>query len=192
MVEQFSLMGFDDGPKPTDSVFFATFPPGDSASRIAELARHLRSGKGLKGTPRPTDHFHVSLHDLGTHTGLPKGLVAAAIEAAATVEVPPFDVTFDRVVSFRGGKNGRPLVLQGGSLAALSAFHRSLGLALATTLHGYRPQRPSPHITLLYDEQGGAELSVEPISWTVREFVLVHSFVGQTRYEALAQWPLLG
>jgi 2'-5' RNA ligase len=34
--------------------------------------------------------------------------------------------------------------------------------------------------------------AVEPIRWTVREFVLVHSLLGQTRHVPLARWSLGG
>jgi 2'-5' RNA ligase len=33
---------------------------------------------------------------------------------------------------------------------------------------------------------------VNPVSWKVTEFVLVHSLVGQTRYIQLARWTLEG
>jgi 2'-5' RNA ligase len=31
---------------------------------------------------------------------------------------------------------------------------------------------------------------VAPIAWRAREFVLVHSLLGQTRHIPLARWPL--
>jgi 2'-5' RNA ligase len=45
-------------------------------------------------------------------------------------------------------------------------------------------------VTLLYDERGIAEHAIEPVSWTVREFVLVHSLRGQSKYIPLGRWPL--
>jgi hypothetical protein len=35
-----------------------------------------------------------------------------------------------------------------------------------------------------------AEQFVETVGWSVREFVLVHSLLGQTRHVLLARWPL--
>jgi 2'-5' RNA ligase len=37
-----------------------------------------------------------------------------------------------------------------------------------------------------------ARRAIEPITWTVNEFVLVRSLVGQGRHEVLARWPLHG
>jgi 2'-5' RNA ligase len=45
----------------------------------------------------------------------------------------------------------------------------------------------TPHVTLLYDRRNVEEQPIEPISWTVREFVLIHSMQGHTH---LARWPL--
>jgi 2'-5' RNA ligase len=50
----------------------------------------------------------------------------------------------------------------------------------------------TPHMTLLYDRQLVKEHAIEMLSWTVSEFVPVHSFVGQGRHVHLARWPLRG
>jgi 2'-5' RNA ligase len=42
-------------------------------------------------------------------------------------------------------------------------------------------------VTLLYDECGIKEQPIEPISWTVNEFVLVHSLLGKGRYIPLGK-----
>jgi 2'-5' RNA ligase len=47
-------------------------------------------------------------------------------------------------------------------------------------------------MTLLYDDRSVAEQAVETIGWTAREFVLVHSLLGQTRHIPLGRWPLRG
>ena len=49
-----------------------------------------------------------------------------------------------------------------------------------------------PHLTLLYDDRCVAEQAIDIVSWTVREFVLVHSLHGQGRYVMLGRWPLPG
>lgn len=43
---------------------------------------------------------------------------------------------------------------------------------------------------LLYDPQGIAEHAIEPIRWTAREFVLVHSLLGRSRHVPLGRWAL--
>jgi len=45
----------------------------------------------------------------------------------------------------------------------------------------------TPHVTLLYDPRSVEEHPIEPISWTVSEFVLIHSMQGHAH---LARWPL--
>jgi 2'-5' RNA ligase len=45
----------------------------------------------------------------------------------------------------------------------------------------------TPHITLFYAERNIEEHPIEPIGWTVNQFVLIHSKQGHT---CLAQWPL--
>jgi hypothetical protein len=79
---------------------------------IAELARHERAEHGLKGGQLGTDRFHVSLYGLGESAAMPQTTVAAAIDAAVSIVLPPF--AFDRVLSFRGARKRRPLVLCGG------------------------------------------------------------------------------
>jgi RNA 2',3'-cyclic 3'-phosphodiesterase len=100
--------------RPEDWVFFALQPDRAVAMEIAELARHERAEHGLKGGRLGTDRFHVSLYGLGESAAMPQTTVAAAIDAAVSIALPPFDVAFDRVLSFRGARKRRPLVLCGG------------------------------------------------------------------------------
>ena len=192
MSEQLSLMAFETAPQPTDRLFFAIFPDADAAARIARHARHLRGEHGLTGGSLATERFHITLHHLGDYAGLPQDVVGAAAEAATTVTTPEFNVVFDRVLSFSGRSGNRPLVLRGDNgLVALAAFQQALGLALRKAGLGRWVARSfTPHVTLLYDDISVAEQPIEPLDWTVREFVLVHSLLGQTRHVPLARWPL--
>jgi RNA 2',3'-cyclic 3'-phosphodiesterase len=103
-------------------------------------------------------------------------------------------VVFDRVMSFRGKSGNRPLVLRGDDgLAALTAFQQVLGEAMMKAgLWRWAKPNYTPHVTQLYADRGIAEQVVERVGWTVREFVLVRSLLGQTRYIPLARWPLRG
>jgi 2'-5' RNA ligase len=192
MPEQFSLSGFDEAPK-TDRLFFAIFPDAAAAARIAGLAQRLRSEHGLKANPLRTERFHVTLHHLDDYAGLPQRVVAEAIRAAATIAIPQFEVTFDRALSFHGKPGSQPFVLRGcDGLVTLEAFHRVLVAALykAGLAGGRAKSRYTPHVTLLYDDALILERPVETVTWTVREFVLVHSLLGQTVHMPLARWPL--
>ena len=126
--------------------------------------------------------------------GVRPDIVAKAGVAAAAVSMPPFDVAFDCAASFSSTPRNRPFVLRGGDgLAALMAFQQALGMAMKKTGLGCQVKSGyTPHVTLLYDDRCVARQAVETISWTVREFVLVHSQLGQSRHLPLARWPLRG
>lgn len=180
-------------PTKTDRLFFAIYPDSHAAARIERLARNLRQAHRLRGKPLAIERFHITLHYLGDYPGLPQDILAAATEAAASVAMPPFEVSFDRVSSFRRPRK-LPFVLRAGDhVATLMAFHRTLGTAMTTVglAHCVAPQY-TPHVTLLYDDRCVADERVEPIAWTVREFVLVDSLIGRGRHVALAHWPLRG
>ena len=102
----------------------------------------------------------------------------------------PFDIAFSQAVSFGGGA----VVLRGGEgTDALVALGDAIGVAMMKA--GLKPpasQSKTPHMTLLYDRASTVpEETVEPLRWTAREFVLIHSRVGLTDHKALARWPLL-
>ncbi len=190
MSEQLSLLGFEPAVA-TDRLFFAIFPDAATRERIADQARTLRDVHGLNGRPLANDRFHVTLHHLGDHAGLRRDIVTAASEAAETVATPAFQVTLDKAASFHNGGNN-PFVLQGGEgLGALKAFQRDLGLAMARAgLRRLVDKAFTPHVTLLYDKRLVTEQPIEPVTWTVSEFVLIHSLLGQTQHVPLARWRL--
>src|SRR6202043_848028 len=107
------------------------------------------------------------------------------------VRMKPFEVSFDRTSSFRGKLGNHPFVLLGDNgLSRLRSFRRTLGAAMMRK--GFRRLVNTgftPHVTLLYDIRNVEEQPIEPILWTVREFVLVHSMRGHAH---LARWPLRG
>lgn len=187
MRAEHSCFGF--AAPPVDGLFFALFPDRAAAQALSRTAQQLCVRHRLGGRLIATERLHVSLLGFGEHAGLPQRLVAAAVDAAASVAAPPFDVTFDRAVSFRG--RPRPLVLGTSAGAAeLFAFRQ----ALCRAVEGLGPVRRqyTPHVTLLYDERGIEEHTVEPVRWSVREFALVHSLRGKGRYVVLGRWPLGG
>ncbi|WP_292113403.1 2'-5' RNA ligase family protein [Mesorhizobium sp.] len=130
---------------------------------------------------------------LGDHDGLPKPLVDAACRAGSLVRAQAFDVTFDRLSAFGGGA----LVLRGNNgIPPLQAFWRALASVLSDSpLKPYVPNSIEPHVTLLRDKARVPkvdERSIEPIGWRVREFVLIHSFLRQDRYQVCGRWQLGG
>ncbi len=188
---QLPLPGFEQA----DRLFFALFPEAASARCTTKIARGLCTEIGLRAQPFAQHRFHVSLHFLGNYDGAPNEIVAKARDAASMVAAAPFGVTFDLAETLRGRPGNLPLVLRSSDPSkALFALHHALGEAMARTGLGRwaSPQYYLPHMTLLYDARDVEPRAVEPVEWTVREFVLVHSLRGQRRYVALARWPLSG
>jgi 2'-5' RNA ligase len=170
-----------------DGLFFSIFPDRAAAVRIANTAEHFRRAYRLKGAPLLTDRFHVTVQGLGNYDGLPRSIVAKAIEAGAAVTSMPFEVAFDRITSFAGSD---ALVLRGGDgVDGIVMFHDVLGVAMRKSGLSAGSQF-TPHITLLYDGRRVDEQFIELIRWTVRDFVLVHSLRGRTMHIPLERWHL--
>ena len=189
MRAEHSFFGFA-APK-TDGLFFALLPDAERAAQIECIAQQLCIRHRLGATPLAPERLHIWLLSFGAHAGLPPELVAAASDIAARMSARPFDVTFDRAMSFLG--RPRPLVLCGGDgVAGLIAFQRTLGDAIEKRGLGRVSPQYMPHVTLLYDKWGIDPHDIEAVRWTVREFVLVHSLRGLSKYVPLGPWPLRG
>jgi 2'-5' RNA ligase len=190
MPEQLSFAGFEAAPLPTECAFIAVCPDAEAAARIAQLAQNLRDRHGLTGRPLATRRFHISLHFVADY--VPADIVAAVGEPASRIAMPPFRIALDHVKSLRGDGRNRPLVLCGGDgVAGLARFQHMLGAAMEDAgLGRWTGSNWLPHLTLLYDTLDIAEEAIEPVSWVVQEFVLVHSLLGRNRYVSLARWPL--
>jgi len=192
MTEQLAFEAFDPPPPPTDRLFFAVFPSAEAATQTAALAGQIRAARGIRNKALAADRFHITLYHLGDYPGLPAEIVAAANASAEALEMAPFEVTLDRVVSFKGRPGNRPLVLTGAEgVAALKAFHAALGSSMMKTELGrwVRPQF-NPHLTLLYSGHEVADHAVAPVRWMAREFVLVHSELGRNRDNIVGRWSL--
>ena len=163
-------------------LFLAILPDTAAAERIHRLAGILKRAHRFNGKPIAADRLHVSLFSL---TGLPDRQIYAACEAASELRAEPFEVSFDRTASFRSGAGNRPFVLIGEQgLRRLQSFRQMLAVALSR--RGLRRQASTsftPHVTLLYDARHVDEYPIEPVVWTVAEFVLVHSLKGHRHLE---------
>lgn len=193
LTEQSPLEGFDPPLPDTDRYFFAILPDAKAAARIARLAEQLRGAHGLKGKALGVGRLHITLHHVGDYRDPRQETVDRACDAAASVIASPFQVGLDRVGSFARRPRNMPLVMLGGDgLIALSAFQQVLGVALAKAVVG-KPASAgyTPHLTLLYDDHHVPAQPIEPIKWEAREFVLVHSLIGQGRHRAVARFPLM-
>ncbi|WP_249138191.1 2'-5' RNA ligase family protein [Phenylobacterium montanum] len=169
-------------------------PDSAGVEQIGDAARRLRAENRLRGRALEAGRFHITLHHVDDYVGLPADVVEKMSRAAETVTAAPFEVEFDYAASFSGRPGNRPFVLGGGEgLKALIAFRNNLADAIRRTGVGRKPSAQFvPHVTLLYDQLVIQQRPVEPIRWTVRELVLVHSLLGRTQHLPLARWPLKG
>jgi RNA 2',3'-cyclic 3'-phosphodiesterase len=167
-------------------LFLAAVPDARTARRMHRLAETLKRAHKFDGRIVEAERLHVSLFFLGE---LPEPAARMAYEAAAEVRASPFEVLFDRSVTFRGKPGNQPFVLTGDDgLDRLKSFRRTLGGAMSSKgLGSLATKQFSPHVTLFYAERNVEELPIEPIGWTVNEFVLIHSTRGHVH---LARWPL--
>ncbi|MGV8961313.1 MAG: RNA 2',3'-cyclic phosphodiesterase [Stenotrophomonas sp.] len=174
---------------PTERLFFAVMPDAQTAARIVEIAAGLRDEHGLSGRLLARERLHITLHHLGDYAGLPPSLLARVQQMAARVRLPEFEVCFDQVGSFAGHRQN-PFVLRSeGGAELLQGLHRELVRCLQG-VGGKSEHAFTPHLTLLYDARRLPVQPVQPIRWWVREFVLIRSFLGQTRYQVEGRWPL--
>ena len=178
------------GTSQKERIFFACLPDEETASRIHALALSFARDKTLDGTLILPEHLHVTLFHLGDWHSLPNEIVELARSAAQNVRAPPFDVSFKRARSFSNRTGVYPFVLSG-NLPQWSALHTQLGAALKGAGLGAATQGEfKPHMTLLRDEQRVRPFAIEPVGWTVKDFVLVHSLLGKTTHIHLGRWPL--
>ena len=167
-------------------IFLAIVPDAGTAGRIHRLAGVLKRAHKFDGKLIAPECLHISLFFLGD---MSERFVRAANEAAMQVRTEPFEVSFDRTASFRGRPGNRSFVLIGGSgLRRLESFRRMLGATLTRSgLGRVASTNFTPHVTLLYDARSVDEHPIQPIFWTVTDFVLIRSMKG---HAYLGCWPL--
>lgn len=176
----------------TDRLFFALRPDAATMARIEATRDRLRAEQGLLGQPLPVEDLLITLHHLGDFVRFPQELADKAMAAAATLSAPAFEFTLDQATSFkrRAAKSQPCILLAGGAgLEALKSFHGQLTAALkAAGL--YRYASFTPHVALLNDAIAVEQQAIDPVSWTVGEFVLMNSLPGKAERAVLGRWPL--
>jgi 2'-5' RNA ligase len=188
-----ALPGFGtDVPGERHRLFFALVPDDAIRSEISRAAEYLKSQQHPRGSWIARERYHVTLHFLGDNSELRQDLVDRASAAAANVHFPAFDIVFDSAASFRGPTP--PWVLR---CPEPAESIRQLWHALSIALVGERLRTEpgsafTPHITVLRDaDKPLPPVSIKPIVWPAREFVLIHSQLGkERRYTELGRWPL--
>lgn len=179
-------------------LFLGMFPDAATARTIEAFAASVCNEHQVRGKPLLRDRFHVTLHHLGDYVELPPGRVDAALAAIARIEVAEFRIEFARLGSFRGRLGNHPCVLLRDPAAAddparngvHTLWHEARVQLAAEGFASSLGREFTPHVTLLYgDRRLPVTIPVEPIAWTVRDIVLVHSLLGRTEHRFLGRHP---
>lgn len=168
-------------------LFFALWPTDEVRAALAQAveASPLLRDAGRRVAPAK---YHVTLHFLGGWAHMPDEVLERARAAAAKSRCAPFHLVVERAGGFQGARVGW-LAPSGNS--GLDALWSDLGRVLeAADVPRRAHDRFAPHVTVARDVRGRlGEAAVDPISWPVEDFVLVHSHDG--RYDPIGRWPLV-
>jgi 2'-5' RNA ligase len=167
------------------NLFFGILPPSEVGGRIlSEAEPHVVRGKLVQ-----PERVHITLLSLVVQGRIPPGLVQQAADMAAAVRACPFRVMFRYVAT--GPKS--TVLTPDEPLDRLRMLREQLGFTLRRGGLDIRLQgRFAPHVTAAYGGQAQPERMIDPIVWTVDDFVLIDSHVGETRHEIVGRWPLRG
>lgn len=169
-------------------VFFALMLTPSLAPAALAIGQDLNVRRALNGSLRPQTHLHMSLSAL---TSGDEQTIGQAKKAAASLEERSFTVFLNHAMGFHV-QNKSALVLCGDEdgMKGVREFRNALNEAL--TRHGLRTgaDRFTPHVTVLYSAKPIDREPIDMLSWTVREFSLIRSLWGETRYNHLGSWSL--
>ncbi len=160
-------------------LFFAAWPPPDTAQALAQWARQL------EGRATPADKIHLTLAFLGGVQ--PEKATAAARQVRARPHALPLEVAqyWKQNQIVWAGPRDTPPALK----ALVDALH--LQLYRAEFILERRPF--AAHVTLLRKAPRPASLPALPaLDWPVREFTLVSSSVSSkgSTHTILERFPL--
>jgi 2'-5' RNA ligase len=182
-------------PKQPERLFFCFLLGAEASGPIGRFQQWLYRQYHLKGTLLDWDRLHVSVQHVGNYPRLRDKFVFAAAQAANSVSLPAFEIAFSCMTSFEslrrnaGASPRHPLVLLGDGGDVLFEFHQVLGAAMVR--NGLRAAAHFvPRLTLYYGPEWFHLQAVGPFRFLVKEFVLIHSEVGLSRYHIRGRWPL--
>ncbi|HTT96601.1 MAG TPA: 2'-5' RNA ligase family protein [Rhizomicrobium sp.] len=174
------------------NLFFALLPEPGTVPPISQLGEIVCGAHRFRGKPIWPDRLHLTLLPVGNpHGGLEESVRRARI-AAARVRAMPFEIALDITESF-SVRDRYPFVLgSGDGLHKFTALQKVLAYEMACEGFEGLSRISAPHMTLMWADRDVGEYPIAPIRWTVRDFVLVRSHVGQSRHEHIGRWPLRG
>jgi 2'-5' RNA ligase len=172
-------------------LFFAIMPPPELWPVIGGLCDRLRCAHKLGGSPIGLERLHITLAPLFHDQLSLEECARRAIAIGSAMAGTAFPARLDLTASFAHRQERKPFVLSGqDGLAELIAFQSELRRRLA--LAGFQVRADyQPHMTLMWaDRQIEEEYPIAPIGWQVRDFVLIASHQGLSRYDIIRRWPL--
>jgi len=175
-------------------VFFALWPNASTAACLHAIAQQWH--RSLGGRVTREDSLHATLVFIGD---IALDRLPSLLALAEGIQTPAFAMEFDAGGCWQHnhiaylGMHRIPAALQN-LQSELAARVKAAGFEIE--------KRPfSPHITLIRKAECGNATKenpinknpAEPVTWTVRDFVLVKSSISAngSRYEQIGRWPLL-
>jgi len=150
-------------------LFFALWPDAATRAALAEWGRRMHRVTG--GRPTRPEAIHQTLAFLGDCTPARLAEIAAA---AGRVRPRRFELVLDRAGVWQHNR-----VAWAGAAAVppeLDALVAELRAGLVAARLAFDPKPFVPHVTLVRKARPGAALpALEPIRWSIAEFVLVRS-----------------
>lgn len=125
--------------------------------------------------------FHTTLRPLGWEKDWSAPMIQGLKATLTGIQADPFYIEFDRIDGnlLRGSK----------ALREPQAFQRAMTRRIARSGLILPTYHFNPHVTLAYGSKSDRQVAIEPIGWTVEEFLLIRS--GHGRHDPLESWPLI-
>lgn len=159
--------------RPAHVLFFASVPPDEINDQIAEVWRSTGTGEHFRH-----DTLHMSIQAIAGQDDPDPILVERALLVASALRTAPFELCFDRLMTFNGPPDNRALVLAtDGQNNRANDLAFELHCALrAISLVPPRLRKVVPHLTLAYGP-GFSETRylAEPIRWPICDITLIDS-----------------
>lgn len=177
---------------PAQRAFFAVMPEPDEVGGLTPRVTGVCDNAGVHGGRLAPERWHMSLFGIDEGDEIADDVFAFGDTLAAKVSMPAFDLMFDRATSFGPPQveAKMPFVLRGDEgVEGARILHDQL---LDSLLQGGPRMSFEPHMTLAYSWSHVPEHVVPPVRWRAKSFVLIQSFVGETRYVIRGRWPLNG
>jgi RNA 2',3'-cyclic 3'-phosphodiesterase len=131
---------------------------------------------------------------VGNYFGLPIDIAGASRRAcsAAAALSQAFEFELDQAACFGKGRSNVPLVLKrrGRSFQMDRLFERVVIQFHREGIPYRKKSKFDPHMTLSYVDGSFPTEPIHPVAWMVKDLVLIHSLVGQTKYIELGRWKL--